>query len=290
MIIAIGDNVCDKYLSRGKMYPGGQCVNTCVYARMNGAKAAYLGKYGSDEPASHIQQVLKELGVDDSRSRHFEGENAFALVTLQGNDRVFLGANRGGVAREHGFHFTSEDFDYIRRFQLIYTNLNAFIEGDLPWLRSTGVPVAYDFSDRWTDLYLRQVAPFVDVAILSCAHASDAARTRAMDLVAGCGVKIVLGTIGEKGSYALYNGETFYTPAVHAENTIDTMGAGDAYFAAFLCSLLKDSNTGALIEDGVDMSSRVQRAMRVGAEFAARICAEEGAFGYGIPISGRTQV
>ena len=28
-IIAIGDNVCDKYLSRGKMYPGGQCVNTC---------------------------------------------------------------------------------------------------------------------------------------------------------------------------------------------------------------------------------------------------------------------
>ena len=27
-IIAIGDKVCDKYLSRGKMYPGGQCVNT----------------------------------------------------------------------------------------------------------------------------------------------------------------------------------------------------------------------------------------------------------------------
>ena len=27
-IIAVGDNVCDKYLSRGKMYPGGQCVNT----------------------------------------------------------------------------------------------------------------------------------------------------------------------------------------------------------------------------------------------------------------------
>ena len=31
-IIAVGDNVCDKYLSRGRMYPGGQCVNTCVYA------------------------------------------------------------------------------------------------------------------------------------------------------------------------------------------------------------------------------------------------------------------
>ena len=27
-ILAVGDNVVDKYLSRGKMYPGGQCVNT----------------------------------------------------------------------------------------------------------------------------------------------------------------------------------------------------------------------------------------------------------------------
>ena len=41
-IIAIGDNVCDKYLSRGKMYPGGQCVNTCAYAAANGVPSAYL--------------------------------------------------------------------------------------------------------------------------------------------------------------------------------------------------------------------------------------------------------
>lgn len=40
-ILAIGDNVCDKYLSRGKMYPGGQCVNTCAYVAMHGMKAAY---------------------------------------------------------------------------------------------------------------------------------------------------------------------------------------------------------------------------------------------------------
>ena len=42
-ILAVGDNVVDKYLSRGKMYPGGQCVNTCVYAQENGVRAAYLG-------------------------------------------------------------------------------------------------------------------------------------------------------------------------------------------------------------------------------------------------------
>ena len=179
-IIAIGDNVCDKYLSRGKMYPGGQCVNTCVYAQLNGAQAAYLGKYGSDEVAAYNRKLLKELGIDDSRSRQFEGENGFAMVTLKGNDRVFLGSNKGGVAKDHGFDFTSEDLDYIRQFQLIYTNLNSYTEDDLPFLQSSGVPIAYDFSTRWTDEYLARVAPYVQVAILSCAHLGDEARSREM--------------------------------------------------------------------------------------------------------------
>ena len=68
-IVAIGDNVCDKYLSRGKMYPGGQCVNTCVYAQLNGAQAAYLGKYGSDEVAAYNRSLPRQRWIDDRRTR-----------------------------------------------------------------------------------------------------------------------------------------------------------------------------------------------------------------------------
>lgn len=150
-IIAIGDNVCDKYLSRGKMYPGGQCVNTCVYVKMNNMESAYLGKYGNDEVAACVQDTLKEIGIDDSHCRRYEGENGFALVTLKETDRVFLGSNKGGIAKEHDFGFTKEDLEYIKGFHLIYTNLNSYIEKELPVLYQTGVPVAYDFSTRWTD-------------------------------------------------------------------------------------------------------------------------------------------
>ena len=87
-IIAVGDNVCDKYLSRGKMYPGGQCVNTCVYVKMNNMESAYLGKYGDDEVAACVQDTLKEIGIDDSHCRRYEGENGFALVTLKETDRA----------------------------------------------------------------------------------------------------------------------------------------------------------------------------------------------------------
>lgn len=288
-LIAIGDNVCDKYLSRGKMYPGGQCVNTCVYAKMNGAETAYLGKYGSDKVAECVQDTLKKLGIDDSRCRHYEGENGFAMVTLKGNDRVFLGSNKGGIAKEHAYGFGKEDLEYIRTFHLIYTNLNSYIEDDLKLLKETGVPVAYDFSTRWTHEYLGRVCPYIGVAILSCAHLTAEEREREMRLVQSYGVKIVLGTMGEDGSYVLYKDKFLYSPAVHAEDVIDTMGAGDSYFAAFLCSLLETWETGGIAEGSDEaMNRRLEEAMKKGAVFAAKMCAEEGAFGFGVPIQGRT--
>ena len=290
-IIAIGDNVCDKYLSRGKMYPGGQCVNTCAYARLNGTGAAYLGKFGNDAVAAYNQRTLDLLGVDHSRCRLFEGENGFALVTLKGHDRVFLGSNKGGIAKEKPFAFTREDLDYIKGFQVIYTNLNSYIEEDLPLLASTGVPIAYDFSVRWTDEYLARVCPYIQVALLSCAHLSAQRREEEMRKVAALGVPVVLGTIGEDGSYVLYNGRFSFANAVHADNVIDTMGAGDSYFAAFLCHLLDISESGRLLEGTVEENTRSLRdAMEKGAAFAAKVCAMEGAFGYGTPIAGRTEL
>ena len=289
-IIAVGDNVCDKYLSRGRMYPGGQCVNTCVYAKLNGAYTAYLGKYGSDQVAECVRDTLKQIGIDDSHSCH-EGENGFALVTLKGNDRVFLGSNKGGVAREYGYDFTEEDFAYISQFNLIYTNLNSYIEDDLKSLKETGVAIAYDFSTRWTDAYLEKVCPYVTVAILSCAHLTRQERETEMKKVQSYGVKVVLGTIGEEGSYVLYDDSFLYAPAVHADDVIDTMGAGDSYFAAFLCSLLETSQTGAVVEGTEErMKERLVEAMERGAAFAAKMCAKEGAFGYGVPVLGRTEI
>lgn len=278
-IICIGDNVWDKYLSRGKMYPGGQCVNTCVYAGMNGVPAAYLGQFGDDEPAKLMQEVLKEKGIDYSRSRQYTGEGGFALVTLQDGDRMFLGSNKGGVARLHPYAFTDEDFAYIKGFALLYTNINCHIEADLPALSALGAPAAFDFSDRWTREYLQKVCPYVKVACLSCAHLPREGMESVMRDAAGFGVPLVLGTRGEEGSWALCRGRLTHCPAAPAEKLADTMGAGDAYLAALLCGLLEDPSPAALPE-----------AMEKAARFAAKICGLEGAFGCGVPMMGRIEL
>lgn len=282
-IIAIGDNVVDKYLSRGKMYPGGQCVNTCVYSILNGGKAAYLGKFGDDAVAEYNCMILEKLGVDFSHSRHFHGENGAAKVTLQNGDRVFLGSNRGGVAKEHPFDFTEADLEYIRTYDIIYTNTNSYILDDLPLLHKTGVPIAFDFSTVWDEELFQKVCPYIAIALLSCAHLSDAEREAEMKKAAGYGVKLVIGTVGEAGSYALYEGEFLYARAYCADQVLDTMGAGDSYFSTLLTTLLQDGEK-LFDADHAKMRERLLNAMDHGARFAAKVCGMEGAFGYGTPI------
>ncbi len=38
------------------------------------------------------------------------------------------------------YDFTQEDFSYIRKFDLIYTNLNAYIDDDIEEIASLGLP------------------------------------------------------------------------------------------------------------------------------------------------------
>ena len=59
--LGFGDNVVDKYEHIKTMYPGGNCVNFAVYAKMFGAKrSAYMGYFGNDAEASPARIFLQE--------------------------------------------------------------------------------------------------------------------------------------------------------------------------------------------------------------------------------------
>ena len=68
-VLGLGDNVCDVYLHTGMMYPGGQALNFAVYAALLGARADFMGVFGRDEVARHVQRTLDKKGVGRSRCR-----------------------------------------------------------------------------------------------------------------------------------------------------------------------------------------------------------------------------
>lgn len=274
-VIGFGDNVVDKYVDIQTMYPGGNALNFTVYAKQFGSESAFLGIFGTDLAAAHNQDTLKKIGVDISHCKVLDGENGYAMVDLVDGDRVFLRSNQGGISNTSKYKLTEEDLDYIKSFQLLHSSKYSYIESELPKMKSTGVPISFDFSDDFTKEYVEQVAPFVDFSFLSCSHLEENEVKDLLIKVNSLGSKIVVGTLGSKGAL-LYNGTSFFSQPPKLVEAVDTLGAGDSFITAFLLSYLGN------LSDIENEEKLIKESMQKGAEFAAKTCMVEGAFGYGL--------
>ncbi|MCF8002402.1 MAG: hypothetical protein K9K76_11175 [Halanaerobiales bacterium] len=111
-VIGIGDNVVDKYININKMFPGGNALNFSVYAKKLGVDSAYIGVFGNDKAADHINKVLSKFNIDTSHCRYHKGENAYAEVSINDGERKFVGTNEGGIASRLPLVFHKDDLKY----------------------------------------------------------------------------------------------------------------------------------------------------------------------------------
>lgn len=293
-VLGLGDNVCDVYLHTGIMYPGGQAVNFSVYARELGAEADFMGVFGKDAVAEHVQTSLTKRGVGYGHSRSFEGENGFARVTLVDGDRVFKGSNRGGVLQQHPIYLEEADLAYADTFSLIHTTNNGFTDGLLPALHRLKPLISYDFSYRWNEEdRVERVCPYIDFAFLSC---SDLEEEETKELCMrlhekGCGV--VTATRGSKGA-TVYDGVQFYRQLPDYVTPVDTMGAGDSFATAMLVTILTEmEKLGRTDWESADLRAQIlPGALKAAAAFSAHTCLVNGAFGEGteVPASVKARI
>ncbi|MBK0418688.1 sugar kinase [Leucobacter sp. CSA1] len=276
-VVGFGDNVVDRFVDRGVLYPGGNCVNFAVFARRMGVESAYLGVFGTDDAAAHIRAALADLGVATDRCAVREGETGWCDVRVVDGDRIF-GDWAGGVVLDRPFEPDPADLDYLAEFDLVHLGPYAALEGSLPALRERCPLVSFDLSDepeQRDPAYLDAVAPHVDLAIVSAAElAWDEAERLARDVHAR-GAALCLVTRGVEGS-GLFDGETLHRADAVRVEALDTMGAGDAFITAFALTLLDQGWARGLIPE----AETINRALAAAAAFAAEQCSAEGAFGY----------
>jgi sugar/nucleoside kinase (ribokinase family) len=274
-VIGLGDNVVDKYEHIRTMYPGGNALNFAVYAKGLGVSSAFLGAFGSDVEAEHVQNTIHELGLDISKCRHFNGENGCAIVTLEDGDRVFLGSNEGGVLKENGLNLKEDDLDYIKTFDLLHAGLYGYTEPELDKLRTLNIQISFDFSDDFTMEEVERIAYKVDFSFFSCSHLKTDETLNLIMKTYNLGSKIVLVTMGEKGAL-LYDGNKFYAQEPEFVEAVDTMGAGDSFITAFLVNYISKVK-----ENKLDKETIIKESLNEGAIFSAKTCLVEGSFGYG---------
>ena len=276
-VVCLGQNNVDLYLDQKIGYPGGCDFNDCRFARMLGAEAAMITVFGSDPYARHNQEVMDFYQIDYSRSRYYEGETPNALIKLVDGERTFFGHNHGGVNGRHPVELDEEDLKYLEQFDLVISSKGSKIKPqEFEKIYRAGIPIAYDFSNNSPEENIVRITPLCKFAFLSAGMMTKEETKENLVRRHDMGAEYVLASRGREPA-VLYDGRRFYEQPSMPVRVVDTLGAGDSFFTAFLIAFLhRFSRKETVTEDGLS------DCMRQGAVFAARNCTVYGAAGDGI--------
>lgn len=269
-LVCIGDNTIDTYLDQALQFPGGNAVNVAAFGARLGASSAYVGCIGNDMLGQLILQSLTSEGVDVSHCQIRNGANAWACVTHETGDRVFLGSD-SGVCKQ--LAIGERELHYLNGFDLIHSSIYSGIENQLAALHQLGPTVSFDFSDDWTAAQLEALAPQVEIAFLSAATLNETECQQLFERVHQLGPKVVVLTRGQHGALASAHGQVF-AQQITPVKVVDTLGAGDGFIAAFLVNW--------------QQKKPLNHIMKSAADYAALVCTSAGGFGHGQPAAPDT--
>jgi len=278
-LIGIGDNVVDRYINKKIMFPGGNAVNFAAFVRQCGEESAYLGLIADEPEGWLIYESLEELSVDVSRSAPVRGLTTERCdVTLIDGDRTFVGCEYG-EGEWKPLRLTEAHLDYLRGFDVIHCACYADMADEIRKLDAIPAVKTFDFSSEEeyrTDEYLNKVCPHIDIALFSQEEMTDeealALQKKAHDL----GAELVLVTNGSKGQ-KLWDGSSAYEGEVKMVEAVDTMGAGDSFFTAFVVQLMREGYR----RGNIPPEECIRKAFSFAADFSAQTCLKDGAFGFG---------
>ena len=275
-LIGIGDNTIDDYEHIRTLFPGGNALNVAVYASILECESAYLGVFGSDTAANHMQQTLAEMGVDTSHCHSADGPSGRASLIIEDGERVFAGSNEGGIRRSVSMEFVFDDTDYLQSFSIAHTSTYSYMDDHLVRLQPLAPLISYDFSDDFDVEHALSLCQYVDIGFFSCGQRTEEATRELLANAVDRGCSLAAATRGPLEAI-LFDGETWFRQAPEPVTPKDTLGAGDAFISGFLVTYVGGKTDTDLAQDIL-----IETALGKGAAFAAEICGVHGAFGHGL--------
>lgn len=262
-LLAIGDNCVDFYRELGVSFPGGNALNVAVYSsRTPGIQAGYTGVVGTDERGDFILSQMRENGLSTEHVRRLTGETAVTTISVRDGDRFFDDYVEGV---QEGAIFPREELDYASGFDIVHYTVWGFGREHVQDIKERGPLLSCDFSSEF-DSPATEIMPYLDYSFFSGRQLLDEGD-EPRKVIARLGRRtqgVVVMTLGEHGSMA-FDGRRIYQGEAVPMDVVDTLGAGDAFIASFLCSQLK----------GMGMV----RSLAEGHLSASEVCGRLGAWG-----------
>ena len=261
-VMGVGDNCIDHYIELEKRYPGGNALNFAVYAsRYKDIEAGYIGVVGTDENGIYLLDQIRKNGMDTDHIIIKEGTTAVTKILIKDGDRVFddyiEGVQEDAILPYENIP-TSQDLIHFTVWGFGREHVNRLKE-------SSEVLLSCDFSGQLEDPRT-EIMQYLDVSFFSGSHLIEKGEDPE-PVLKGLKEKtpgIVVMTLGEHGSM-VYDGKSTYKGKAIPVDVVDTLGAGDAYIAGFLCNRIK-GNT-------------IPESIKLGHIAATEICKRLGAWG-----------
>lgn len=282
-LIALGDNVVDRYRNTGECFPGGNAVNVAVHAARCGAQAEYLGALATDAAAAVIRQALQQSGVSFAHCPVLPGTTTKeCLYDVTNGERAFVSVVTGDTWTGP-IRLTPADRELLAGADVIVSSCNAKMPEQMADVEALPPVFAFDFGEKEkyrVDAYYDQVCHRMDLAMFSCKPMDRDAFAALCAPLHRRGVVHVLATMGAQGQMVSVQGEILQN-TVKKIDAYDTMGAGDSFLAAFLCDLYA-----AGWKKGRAMPPpSLLHALQAGQQAAARNCMTQGGFGCKVDVS-----
>lgn len=227
-------------------YAGGAPFNLACSAKKLGADVIFSGVVGKDVMGEFLLESLKNQGLDPAYTRveedcnttlalvsHDEnGERSFCFYRKHTADDAFLRSLPSIFQKANILHFGT--------LMLSSSKGQKFIKGEGKEAKERGQMISMDVNYR-EDIFpsqeealkiYRNILPLADILKFS----EDEVKLFGEDYVTSFPQKIVLITLGAKGSKLLYGGNTYFAPSLKID-PLDTTGAGDSFFGAFLSQI-----------------------------------------------------
>ncbi len=262
-VATVGDNCIDRYLPPvDRSLVGGNALNVAAGLRCHGREVVYVGAVGDDDHGRAVLDAAAALGIDLEQVRVVPGRTGVTTVRLgPGGEREFVEEMLG----------TSENFvpsaDALERLAgCAWVHGTASLGVDGSWiadLAADSVRVSYDFSHPHDRSRMAALCPHLEVAFLSLPAGHPQTGLELARAVSALGARATVVTLGAAGSVGVTGGTSIHQPALEVE-TVDTLGAGDAYVAGTVNALLA----------GADLD----QAMSAGTADAASACRHLGAW------------
>lgn len=276
-LIALGDNTVDLYLNTGEAFPGGNAVNVAVHAAEAGADSEYLGSFADDVWGKIMLEQLTQRGVSTAHCPILPGTTTKSCTfNIIDGERHFLDVVTGPTWAGP-IQLTPAQLAELDTADIVVSSCNAKLPEQLAAVEALSPIFAYDFGEKEkyrTDEYYDQVCHGIDLAQFSVPSMTDESFRAFCEPLHRRGVVHVLATMGADGQI-LSNGSEILRSRGEMVKATDTMGAGDSFLAAFLCSLFD-----AGWQKGQPMDREpLLNALKAGQKRSAANCMRPGGFG-----------